>query len=183
MPCRALRGPRRAYKPEARSVRGQKTLYLMTRKVRVKPARCGADQPQECVNGQLANVGEGEGGNPENGLGPEDQGEEGIGDHGRDDRRQQGLGLEVLAVNDLDGRKRPAQGRAENGAESTGGPCQKQDAPLPGRRAQPSRPARSRTPAPSREMGPSRPALPPAAMVRMDVPTFATGTEGEMCPS
>ena len=38
-------------------------------------------------------------------------------------------------------------------------------------------------PAPSKEMGPSRPALPPAAIVSMEVPTFMTGTDGAMCPS
>lgn len=89
------------------------------------------------------------------------------------DGAQQGLGLEVLAAVDLDGRKRSPP-RARRPAPSPPAAPRQRRMRRPGRKAQlAGQPGAA--PGPEQGRWGLRVRAPPAAMVRMDVPTFMTG--------
>ena len=67
----------------------------------------------------------------------EDRGDHGVGDHAREDGRHERVGLEVVAVQHLDGEQRGAERGAEDRRDAGGHAGHRQDAPLAGSGGEP----------------------------------------------
>ncbi|KAF5031494.1 hypothetical protein DSECCO2_627160 [anaerobic digester metagenome] len=87
-------------------------------------------QGQGQVERQLHGVFENVGRRVEDGFAAEEKREQRVRDHGRDDGREQGLGLEVLGIEHLHGGEGSAERGAEDRAEAPGRAGEQQDAAL-----------------------------------------------------
>ena len=91
-----------------------------------------ADRDRDCREQQIARHLErrqqGELWDRKDPLAPHQQDEEHVGRHRGDHAGDERVGLEVLSIQDLDGRERTAERRAEDGAQTPGGAGQQQDA-------------------------------------------------------
>ena len=99
----------------------------------VEAADEGAEETEEQVEEEFAHVGEVELGDGEDVREAEQSHVDRVGDDGADDAGDEGVALEVLAIEDFDAGDGAAEGGAEDRPQATGGTGQEEDAPLGGR--------------------------------------------------